>query len=154
MKLVEVGKLETLEKISAVTRCRLLERIDGCLLQVAIGKRAKFQNVDGHIPRIDLDVGAVGNDPQPICIVQQPPQLGKAPAQGAARIVGHFPQKIAELFATKAASVQAEIRKQSAGLSGWRQYHCLAIADDREFSEKSELKPAHGLSLAALQTSL
>ena len=81
----------------------------------------QFPHVDRDAVGVDPDAVAVGEDTRVFLVVDEAPELGQAPAQRAARVVGDLPQQLAEMLAAETPGLQAQVGQQRAGLLGRRQ---------------------------------
>ena len=95
--------------------CNALAGIPAILLGI-FGLR-DIHRIDGAAHEIQPDSVALGLDPALGGVVDERPDLAEAPAQLAARIVGHLPQQIAQLAARDGIRREREISEKRAHLA-------------------------------------
>jgi len=66
----------------------------------------EFTRVDGGGAGIQLDLLAIGDHPRLIAAIHQGADLGQAPTQRTAGVVGNLPQQFAQLLTAKRAAVE------------------------------------------------
>ena len=86
-----------------------------------LGRAGDLDRIDEAVREVEPDGVAAGVDPPPAGLVDEAPDLAQAPAQLAARIVGHVPQQLAELAARDGVRRQRQIGEQRAHLARRRQ---------------------------------
>ena len=106
--------------IPAATAAEISEGVHGAVVEP-----------QGHGVARRLHPGVVG-------IVQEAPELAQAPAQLAARIVGHVPQELAQARARHRAWSEREVAHESAQLARRRQLERGAVAVDRQRAEEAQ----------------
>src|SRR4030095_4253338 len=97
---MEVRQVETLERDPAVAPGCVLQLLERATLEFAVGQGDQSDEVDLDAGRVKPDTDPLGNDALMRVVVDEAPQLRKAPAQRVTRIVGNFPQQFAQLLAT------------------------------------------------------
>ena len=103
--------------------------------------RRDLERIHETVGEVEPDRVGLGIDPAPLRLVDYAADLAQAPAQLAARIVGHVPQQLAELAARHRAGSQRQIGEQRAHLARGRQRGGRARAHDGEGSEQPHPQP-------------
>src|SRR5262249_50895855 len=89
----------------------------------------ELDGVDGAVGEVELDlIRSAGDHPAPPLVVEDAAELAQAPAELAARIVGHVPEEVAEARARYRPRAEREVCEERADLSRARQRHRNAAA--------------------------
>ena len=92
-----------------------------------------LHGIDETVREIEPDAVPGGIDPAPTRPVEDAPELAQAPAQLAARIVGHVPQQLAQADPRHGLRGKGEIGRERAHLARTRQCHVRPVrASDRQ----------------------
>jgi hypothetical protein len=82
-----------------------------------LGLSGNPEDIDVERIGIDLNLLAIGDQSFDRGTVDQWPQLGKAPAQLASRVISDIPKQLAQFFAGNGPRRHCEVGKQSADLA-------------------------------------
>ena len=143
VKVVKIRELHAFQEVAAEASRRVLQGLDRCAVEAVGHQLPEPDNIDRDVADVDSDHRAIGYDAPAALVVDQSAQLGQAPAQRAARVVGDFPQQLAQPFAPKLAAFQGQVGQQRARLLGWRQRGGHAISENAEFAEKAQFNRRH-----------
>ena len=127
---------EAFEKVATEQcseRLKILRRPAG---QRRLRVARKRDGIDVERTGVDPDPLTVGDEPGRCGPVDQWPQLGKAPAQLAFRVIGDIPKQLAELFAGDRARRHREISEERPGLARARQRQRGSVPNDLERSQQ------------------
>jgi hypothetical protein len=109
------------------------------------GSARDFERVDETVAQVEPDRAAVGDDALAAFLVDEAANLGQAPAQFAARIVGGVPQQLADLGAGDGAGRQDEVAEKRAHLARGGQGQLLVSPRQHQPAEEAESQRFHGL---------
>lgn len=113
---VKVRQFEPFERVAAQASGGVLELLERAVIQLPIGERLERGDVDDDVRGVEPYCDPVGEDARTCVVIHEAPQLGKAPPQRAARVIGNLPEQLAQVLAAECAAVQREVREQGARL--------------------------------------
>src|SRR5262249_10109220 len=129
------GKIETLQELAAKESRRFGELTPRCRIGAGTQSLSHIQDIDLDALGIESHRPPVREHPLPSRFVHQRTQLGKAPAQRAARVIRYFPKHRTQSIAPMAPPVDGQIGQQGARPFGGWQRQALAVTDDLDLSE-------------------
>lgn len=91
---------------------------------------------------------AVGDQPRRRGVVDHRAQFAERPAQRAARIVGQFPEHLAQPFAPVPARAQGKVGEQRSGLARSEYRHDHSVATDLETAQQRQLEEGSAIGHA------
>src|SRR5436190_18153658 len=116
VKGVKARKFQTLQQIAAKARGRGDQRLSRHLTQPSGDQFLELARVDRNALGIEAHAVAIAEHAFSPILVDQAPDLRQTPTQRTSRVVRDLPQQLAKLLAAKLTRLQAQVRKQSAGL--------------------------------------
>ena len=118
---------------NALQRLKIPQRPAG---QRRLRVARKRDGIDVERTGVDPDLLTVGDEPGRCGPVDQWPQLGKAPAQLAFRVIGDVPKQLTELFAGDRARRHREISEERPDLARAWQRQRGSVPNDLERSQQ------------------
>jgi hypothetical protein len=143
VEVVEVRKFQAFQEIAAEALGSRLEILGADGADVAANQFMQLADIDSGTGHVDPHRVAVGDDALLLLVVDEAPELRQAPAQRPSRIVGNVPQELADVLASEAARLQAQVGQQRTGLLGGGQRQRLAVSQHLEIAQEPQFELRH-----------
>ena len=133
--------LEAVQELALEEGAERPQSIGRQRLDALLRGAGNLHGIDETIREIEPDAVPGRIDPAPTRPVEDAPELAQAPAQLAARIVGHVPEQLAQADTRHGLRGKGEIGRERAHLARTRQCHVRPVrASDRHGAEQFHMQ--------------
>jgi hypothetical protein len=135
-----IGEVEPIEELAAEVAGTVHQLLGGRRRDCRVGHAAHPIDVDEDAAGEESDPVAIGIEPFLIIVVDEGPELGQAPAQRSARIIGSVEEQVAKVLSRLRHRSRDEVAEECTGALGSRQDECAAAALDPEIAEQADVQ--------------
>jgi cysteine synthase A len=113
------------------------------LIQLELDQGFELRDVNGGVGSIEPDAHPVRDNALMETVVDELPELGKAPTQRSSGVIRDLPEQLAQMFAAEGASIECKVCEQRTRLFGGRQGDTATFSHDLHLTQKPQLECRH-----------